>query len=642
MKKGIEFLIVKESDVPDTLIGDSLRLNQVLLNLTNNAVKFTDEGEVSIRVSKVEENDSQIILRFSVKDTGIGMSNDQKNALFQAFSQADMSITRKYGGTGLGLAITKNLVEMMKGKINVISEQGSGSEFFFEIPFKYNSSVIRKSRIVPDYINDLKIAVLEDNETALEMYKHYLSHLKYETDFFTSSEDLMAEYEPGRYNLVILDYKLKTGDGVEAWNEIKEKSEESLPSSILVTAYGKEHVIDEAKENGISTVLMKPITQSSLFNGLLTAIKGEHIVELNSDFETFIQEMKPYAGNRILLVEDNPINQQVALENLEMIGFAIDVADNGLEAVEMVDHSLELYDLILMDLQMPIMDGFTATEEIRKRLDSNKLPIIALSADVMKETIERIERIGIQDHVAKPINLKDLYTAMKKWLKPKASTKKTVAKELQAQASEIDFERMMPEFNVKDALGRLAGNGRLYKKLLAGFVETYNIDLNDETKNMEETEAVRFYHTLKGLSGNIGANKTQEAAKTIELGLKDHVFSVGTLFESEAFKTLKDQLKHDVKTVENCLSSVLETIEEEEGILLSDAQYVEKLTALLALLDEYDMDSESALNEIASEVSRREGESIKAKLKKAVEAYEYEEALDYVRTMLAEYEGEGN
>ncbi len=168
-EKGIEFLIVKESDVPDTLIGDSLRLNQVLLNLTNNAVKFTDEGEVSIRVSKVEENDSQIILRFSVKDTGIGMSNDQKNALFQAFSQADMSITRKYGGTGLGLAITKNLVEMMKGKINVISEQGSGSEFFFEIPFKYNSSVIRKSRIVPDYINDLKIAVLEDNETALEM-----------------------------------------------------------------------------------------------------------------------------------------------------------------------------------------------------------------------------------------------------------------------------------------------------------------------------------------------------------------------------------------------------------------------------------------------------------------------------------------
>lgn len=639
--KGIEFLIIKESEVPDALIGDSLRLNQVLLNLTNNAVKFTEEGEVSIRVSQTQQTDSEITLRFSVKDSGIGMTEEQKKSLFKAFSQADMSITRKYGGTGLGLAITKNLVEMMKGSIQVDSTFDQGSTFYIDIPFKYNPNAIRKSKVVPAFINDLKIAVLEDNETAIEVYEHYLVNLKYETAFFKDAQAFISDVVSNAYDLVVLDFKLKELDGIQVWNQLKDKMEDDLPSVIIVTAYGKEHVLDQAKANGIDTVLMKPITQSSLFDGIITAVKGEYVVEVSHDLDAYIEEMKPYAGNRILLVEDNPINQQVALENLENIGFAIDVADNGLEAVEMVDHSLELYDLILMDLQMPVMDGFTATVEIRSRLSADKLPIIALSADVMKETLERIEKIGIQDHVAKPIDLKDLYSKMKKQLQPKAPAKEAATKNLIQQASEIDFQSMLADFNVSAALARLGDNKLLFKKLLSGYAESYSKDLKEVIKGMQSEEMIRYFHTLKGLAGNIGAEQTQELAKDLELGLKEHVYSLGTVHETDVFESLVNKLVEDIQAITKCLESAVQEVEVEDASVMSDADYFRKLEELEELLDEYDMDSEAATNELLPEISRREGESISTKLKKSVDAYEYEEAMDYVKSILVDLHNAG-
>jgi len=638
-EKGIEFLIIKESDVPDALIGDSLRLNQVLLNLTNNAVKFTESGEVSIRVSKVSQTDTELTLRFTVKDTGIGMTEEQTASLFQAFSQADMSITRKYGGTGLGLAITKNLVEMMQGSVRVNSAFGQGSEFYFEIPLKYNPNAVRRSRIVPGFINDLRIAVIEDNDTAIEVYKHYLNHLKYETALFKESATFIDAVKNGAYDLVILDYKLKSKDGIQVWKQLKEELGDGLPSAILVTAYGKEYVIEEAKESGISAVLMKPITQSSLFDGIITAVKGEHIIEVNHDFNKHIEDMKPYAGNRILLVEDNPINQQVAIENLEAIGFALDVAENGLEAVQMVDHSLDLYDLVLMDLQMPVMDGFTATEEIRKRVSKDKLPIIALSADVMKETLERIEEIGIQDHVPKPIDLKELYSKMKSWLNPKASSKENLAKTLVQQASQIDFHGLLTGFNVNTALARLGNNSLLYKKLLTGFSDAYALDLKETLKGMEHEEVVRYFHTLKGLAGNIGAEKSQDLAKDLEMAIKDHVVSLSAIQENSRFADLIEQLAHDVQVVKKCLASAVEVTETSTTTSLSDLEYTSKLQNLVELLDEYDMDSEAAMLDVIPEVSRRQGDNVSSKIKKAVEAYEYEEALDHVNSILTDLHG---
>jgi len=634
-EKGIEFLIIKESEVPDSLIGDSLRLNQVLLNLSNNAVKFTENGQVSIRVSKLEETEYEIILRFTVKDSGIGMTREQTEALFQAFSQADMSITRKYGGTGLGLAISKNLIEMMQGHIFVESEHGEGSEFYFDIPFKYNPNAVRKSRIVPDFLHGLKIAVLEDNETALEVYDHYLKGLLHDAKLYNDPSIFINEYVPGVYDLIILDYQLKSSDGIMVWKEVKRISEQaSIPSVILVTAYGREQVVDDAFAEGINTVLMKPLTQSSLYDGILTAVKGDRVIEVSKDWEMFIEEMAPYAGNRLLLVEDNPINQQVALENLESIGFTVEVADNGLEAVEMVDHSTELYDLILMDLQMPVMDGFTATEEIRSKHSVDKLPIIALSADVMKETLTRIGQIGIQAHVAKPIDLSELYTVMKRLLQPKKSSKGPRKND---EKIPVDFNELLPSFDVSDALQRLGGNKKLYVKLLKGFTKEYGEDLDVALEGCDQTSAIRYFHTLKGLAGNIGATSTQELAKTLELGHKSGEFNIENLAELEVFTDIKLQVESDVELMTDALSQVVSE-DKKEVAHHDDEAYVKQLNTLVGLLDEYDMDSESVLNEMLADISSREGESVSKRLKTAIDAYEYEEALDHIRSILKGYE----
>jgi len=629
-EKEIELVLVKEHDVPDRLNGDSLRLNQILLNLCNNAVKFTNEGQVVLRVSEEKRTEDEVVLKFSVKDSGIGMTNEQLDKLFNAFSQADTSITRKYGGTGLGLTISKNLVHMMDGEIGVTSEYGKGSDFFFEIPFKYLEEEINKNYLVPPELNALRIAVIDDNKVALEVYKNYLKSFKYDPNIFQNPNQFFESLEEDKYDLVILDYKLEHTSGFNVWSKIMLELDR-LPKAILATAHWKDEVIDLAEASGFDYVLAKPITQSSLIDAIVTTTMGKEKQFRHIHAEDLYDEMKPYNGNRILLVEDNLVNQQVAIENLEAVGFPLAVANNGLEAVEMVEHSTEPFDLVLMDLQMPIMDGFTATKRIRELYDSNQLPIIALSADVMKETLIRIEKLGVQTHVSKPLNLTNLFNAMKKVLQKKSGGH---GKEKKKKKPVINFDGLKDILDINQALERLGNNQDLYFKLIKNFSSMYAGELGDVILGFEDNEeAVRYFHTLKGLAGNIGSKQVLELAKTLEMGLKTHTMTLEAFLENAFVIETDQKLKQLLTKIDGFIETIDEVEETNDNLVLSIELFNRKMDELFTLIDDYDLDSEKILFELKSTIIEMKGQLFYKEVRDALENYEYDDALDLLKAI---------
>ncbi len=631
-EKDIELILVKEYDVPDRLNGDSLRLNQVLLNLCNNAVKFTDEGEVVLRVSVSKKTEDDVVLKFSIKDSGIGMKEEQLNKLFRAFSQADTSITRKYGGTGLGLTISKNLVSMMGGEIDVKSKFNEGSEFYFELPFKFIDDPIDKNYLVPIALNDLRIAVIDDNQITLEVYQNYLKFFNNQPDVFSDPDDFFELLENDKYDLVIIDYKLQKTTGFDVWSKIMFELQ-SLPKSILATAHWKDDVITLAEESGFDYVLAKPITQSSIVDAIVTVIVGENKSFKHSRAEDMYEEMKPYNGNRILLVEDNLINQQVAIENLEAVGFPVEVANNGLEAVEMVEHSAEPFDLVLMDLQMPIMDGFSATKRIREIYDGEQLPIIALSADVMKETLIRIKSLGAQTHVAKPLDLEKLFEAMKIILSEKSGG---IEKEKKKKI-EIDFGKLSNYIDTKQALERIGDNHELYLKLIKSFSSMYTTNVINHLDNLDgDEEHIRYFHTLKGLAGNIGSKQVLELAKNLEAGLKTKVMTVESLPDNTFVKDLDLKLTHLVERLNAFTETVQESQESAPVNYLSSKLFNEKLDELFTLIDDYDLDSEKILIELRANIVKVKGQLFYQEIRDALENYEYDEAMNLLETLTKE------
>lgn len=629
-EKQIELILVKEEDVPERLIGDSLRLNQILLNLCNNAVKFTEKGEVVLRVETVEKGSNKTTLKFSVKDTGIGMTKEQVEGLFQVFHQADTSITRKYGGTGLGLTISKNLVHLMGGTIGVESEINEGSNFFFELEFEISEHEISKNLIIPEALRDLRIAIVEDNDITLEVYKSYLKHFNYEPRCFESPREFLETLEENQYDLLILDYNLGTTTGLEVWEEVLLELEQ-LPKSILATAYWKDGLDIKAKQSGIDFLLIKPITRSSLYDAIISSVSNNESTEdINRD-DALLESIRPFNGNRILLVEDNLINQQVALENLELAGFPVQIANNGLEAVEMVKKTTEPYDLVLMDLQMPILDGFSATKEIRTFKTAEMLPIIALSADVMKETIERIKSLGMQAHVSKPLDLIKLFEVMKQVLSPKEGGLEHKKKEKLL----IDFTPLEKWLNHEEALLRLGKNHELYHKTLKAYALTYKTGLSVwlEEKH-EEEEAIRFFHTLKGLSGNIGAPNLLEQAKEIESELKSGEIKVQELEGNIKIEELNEELKILAQNINDFIETILVESHDEEGTIYNTKEYEKKLDGLLLLVDDYDVESEKLLESLKANIVSQMDAEFYSSIYDALSNYEYDDAMILLQKLM--------
>ena len=477
-EKGLELLFSIGNDVSISLTGDPLRLGQVLTNLTSNAIKFTEAGEVVISVKVVSREEENVILRFSVKDTGVGLSEEQIGKLFQSFSQADGSTTRKYGGTGLGLTICKRLAEMMGGEIWIESEPGKGSTFIFTARFGIQKKKQKRILEPSKSLKGMRVLVVDDNAASRKILKGALESFTFQVTTVASGEEAIAELLTNNsndkgtspYELVLMDWKMPGMNGIETTKMIKSDPDISkTPNIIMLTAYGREEIKKEADKAGINNFLVKPVSHSLLCDTIMEVF-GKKVETKTRSIKHGVKEnseIEKIRGSKVLLTEDNEINQQVARELLEKAGLIVTIANNGKEAIEKVESSE--FDLILMDVQMPEMGGLEATGCIRENPRFSNLPIVAMTAQAMTGDREKCIEAGMDDYITKPIDINELFSALVKWIKPK--DRKITDTDISEKGFQSDEKRSeddqlpaLPGIDVESGLIRVGGNMKLYKK----------------------------------------------------------------------------------------------------------------------------------------------------------------------------------
>ena len=532
--KGLELVFDIASDVPQMLVGDSLRVGQILINYANNAVKYTEKGEVVISVRVSEQTVEDVLLHFSVHDTGIGLTEEQISRLFQSFSQADSSTTRKFGGTGLGLAISKNLANLMGGEVGVSSVPGSGSTFWFTV--RLGISTQPKRILVPNPdLRGCRALVVDDNDHARLVIRDMLESMTFKvTDVSSGAAALEAirgaNFAGQPFRVVYLDWRMPTMDGMEAARKIRALGLTPEPILVMVSAHGREEMVREAQSLGIGNMLVKPVSPSMLFDITMDALGG-HRGEARlgappvNDALQEPPELAALRGARILLVEDNDINQQLACELLNAAGFAVEVAENGLIALEMVQR--QSYDLVLMDMQMPVMDGLAATTAIRGIARLRTLPIVAMTANAMTEDRRDCIAVGMNDFLTKPIDPGALWRMVIKWL-PSAKAPSQVAIAVAAAPATArstggDLPENIPGLDVRVGLGHMMGKKSLYLAMLKKYVAGQKScvqSLYDALHKGDLGAAQRIAHTLKGVSATVGATALADCAGAVEQSLR--------------------------------------------------------------------------------------------------------------------------
>lgn len=552
--KGLEFLIHVAPDVPRNLMGDPLRLGQVLTNLINNAVKFTEQGFVKVSVVTLAKENGRVQIQVDVEDTGIGMTPEQAGRLFQAFGQADGSTTRKYGGTGLGLTISKRMVELMDGKIWIESEAGVGSHFKFTAWLGIGTEQERQK--MPISVKGFRALVVDDNPAAREILSEQLQGLEMRVDLARSGAEaldaILRADASDPYKVVFMDWRMPGMDGIEVVRRINVSPDvKRAPNFIMVTAFGVDDIREEAAKAGVNTFLVKPVNASFLWDALVEVFAPEMRAALNAE-RNDPDHKHNISGVHALLVEDNEINQQIAIELLESKGVKVTVANNGKEGMDKVlaakpDH----FDLVLMDMQMPIMDGHQATISIRQNAQYLSLPIIAMTAHAMVEERERCASEGMVDHVTKPIDPDFLYRTIEKWGSPRrdaAGRKPAVIAPATAVASvpftapatasiaapvaalppvTVSVKDGLPDtiagMDVQSGLKRVVGNRKLFLTLLKKYVSGQAdavVRIRSALQEGDHATAERDAHTLKGVSANIGATEVENLAMQIESAIR--------------------------------------------------------------------------------------------------------------------------
>ena len=633
----VEISIIRHKNVPKFLKGDPLRLNQIITNLMNNSLKFTKTGEIILDILVIEENDGDIVVRFSVEDTGIGMTEEQIAKLFQAFTQADTSITRKYGGTGLGLTITKTLVDLMGGTIEVTSEYGIGTKFIVELPFK-NTSNDSEIIFVPEEINDINVAIVEENKSAMEVYKMYMDHLKFTTNYFYSPEEFLASIKLD-YDLVIMNYHFDELTGDELWSKYsKARRDKTIPKLILVLSNDNELLKYKSVIEKYPNKLTKPITSSELFDSIINTVVDQPS-KISSRQRLANTELLMRKGSNILLVEDNEVNQLVVLDTLAEYGLNIIVAHNGLEAVEKVYNGEIDFDLILMDLQMPVMDGYQATKKIREKFDEKKLPIIALSADVLAETVAKISKVGIQSHVGKPINFNELIRVLNSYLPKKIQSTNVYKNQSNIENIDYHFDKYLLEFDYNSAIERLLGQEDKYIKLLTSFASRYSNyeGMIDEIIERDDgKELTRFFHSLKGLAGNIGQIKLSKLASTLEIKTKQKDFDSADMSEDIDMFNIKSILEKSILQINTLNQHTKKDIDLDFKSKKSIEELKREISHLITLLQEYDVKAIHTFEELENEINYHYSEEQSIKLKKLIVGYQNEDALEILDTLIKE------
>ena len=632
-EKGLELLFARAPDVPPVLVGDALRLGQIMVNLVNNAVKFTESGEIVVQIEVTDRRDNEVTLRLSVRDTGIGMNQEQQGRLFKSFSQADTSTTRKYGGTGLGLAISKQLVEMMGGEIHVESEPGVGSNFVFTANFGIGEEQDSRSHIPITDLQQMTALVVDDNSTSREILTTYLESFTFEVTAAEDAETAIRILESGQYapELIVMDWLMPGMNGLQAAQKIKQELKlPKDPHIIIVTAFGTSGLADKPGSEFVDILLAKPISPSHLFDAVMDAF-GQHVakkvMQHHSGRQAEMEALQPIQGASLLVVEDNEINQQVARELLEQALFRVDIANHGKEAIKMINKGR--YDCVLMDIQMPVMDGFTATRELRKDERYKTLPILAMTANATHEDRKRCEEAGMDDHIAKPIIPKVLFETLLKWVEHKKRDVPDAPTDAAAGADSMELPNLAG-IDTEAGLARVGGNIRSYLKLLNKFAENQaNVisEIRSAFDSSDEELSVRLAHTLKGVGGAIGADALQETAAKLEASLKK---KPGNL--SDALLSATEQELDRILGLLSDLTAASQPESDAAGAIPNDMP--EKLQALLAKLEDYDTESEELLDELIAQVKGTDVYDSLISVRKRVGQYDFETAVDELKPII--------
>ncbi len=632
--KELELVFKQNPYIPPTLYGDPLRISQILNNLISNAIKFTDQGQVIVSVDLIKKTRKLVTLRFSVKDTGIGIPQEQIPKLFNAFTQADISISRKYGGTGLGLSICKQLVEMMGGEIWAQSTVGHGSTFSFELNFPYEKTKDKEFYQPPIELRNLRILVVDDVAEIRATIQEQLEIFTHDTQ--TAATGLAALNELRNalisgdkyYDLVILDWKLGNEDGLEIAKAIHNDLQISVkPKIIMISAYvDGEYLLKE--KTYFDAFLTKPFTLSVLFNTVLDVFGKEikHEFESYGLLNVYPEGFNQIRGARILVAEDNELNQQVIKELLENEGFFVTIAKEGEEAIEYLTNTRPSFDLVLMDLHMPGIDGFEASRIIRQNPDLNAIPIIALTADLAGNIQQKIKSVGIVDFISKPINPDELFATIVRWIKP---SKRTVYQRKIATNKDDSALRSIlaniPDLDHIDGLRRLNFNYRLYVELLIKFRHN-NLNLPDQLKDLLKNgnikEFHRLVHTLKSTSGNIGFKHLQQLAGQLETATS----SLNTELIQDLAEKVEKELTGILDLLQPFETELKQYLHDEEAPKLSKDELIKELKESLKLLHDSDAKAkEKVLSLIPSLKLVAESDLVNLLLQ-SVENYKFDEA----------------
>ena len=507
-EKGVELAIGAAPQVPERLLGDPFRLGQVLINLTSNALKFTDTGSISLLVETLTSEDDSVTLSFAVRDTGLGMTPQQLGSLFTAFTQADSSVTRKYGGTGLGLTISKQLVERMQGQIHVESDAGVGTCFSFTARFGLAKDNLA-AESSPQGLNGKRVLVVEDNDAMRTLFSRNAADFGCVVEALDSGEAALARLQAGaQFDLMLLDWHLPGIDGLATARNLRAVGN-PIPI-VLITGSEPEVARAQTGEGHIQAFLSKPMTRSTLHDTMVNVLLGQ---STRAKINATPHAVPDLSGRRILLVDDNDFNREIGLAQLQVTGAEVDTAENGALAVAAV--SQQTYDLVLMDIQMPVMDGYSAARVLRKSWPD--LPILALTAHAMVEEKDRVQAAGMNDILTKPVLPKLLYAALSRWIAEAPRVEPTPPQPLQHSASVFDLDF---------ALAQVNGDRATLDRFLHLFLRrnaSVAADIGAALAAGDRETARRLAHALKGGSGTIGLTQLQAAAGQLEATLAEVV-----------------------------------------------------------------------------------------------------------------------
>lgn len=621
-EKHIELHFSIAPDVPTLLRGDPLRLGQILTNLCNNAVKFTEQaGEITVSVQCEQQQGNNVLLHFAVKDNGIGMTPEQQARLFQSFSQADSSTTRKYGGTGLGLAICKTLTELMQGGIWVESSVGQGSTFHFTARL----GVVAQNQaelVIPATLSGLKVLVVDDNETAGDILAGLLRQQGFDVTTTNSGEQALtllheaAQQQP--FQLLCIDWNMPEQDGLATIARLEQQPLRHRPKIMLVTAYGTDEAQQAAAHLTIHSYLAKPFTRDSLLHAVLqsyghTTAAASKETGVTAKVQAAIRQLR---GGRILLAEDNALNQELAMELLTSNGLLVTLAEDGQQALNLLQQLQ--FDAVLMDCQMPVMDGYAATQAIRQLEQFKQLPIIAMTANVMAADIQKALDAGMNAHIAKPINVNEMFLVMAKWIK--VANPEPEAEVIRVQPDQIQW----PDLAGIDTTAGLAisqHNQSLYLKLLTRFADS-NQDFSQQFQQaLQDTDpeaASRCAHSLRGSAGNIGAKAVQFAAQALEQACRAQADITMPLVQ------LEQELAVVLAALQQLNTGKSETSAEVQA---ADPQQIQHLLQqLAALIADNDTEAVDKAEQLQQLIKGTEHKATLAALLRYINNYEFDEA----------------